>query len=166
MKKSLLLGIFLVLIAPLSFAAEAGMKIGILDAEKILHTAPQVATINKTLENKFRPLHDKIMQEQQALQAQIDKLNRDSTTMTEKERNALQDRIIADRTRLRGEQESFQQNLNTAQDQAMGKFMETLKTAVNKIASSQNYDLVLLKQATAYSTAKTDITDQVLANLK
>ncbi|MBI5447642.1 MAG: OmpH family outer membrane protein [Gammaproteobacteria bacterium] len=150
-----------------AFAADApsSMKIGILDAERILRTAPQIAVINKDLEKRFRPIHDKIMKEQQAVQAEIDKLNRDNATMTEKERSSLQDKILADRSNLRGEQDNFQQTINSAQDQAMAKFMETLKAAVNKVATEQHYDLVLLKQAAAYSTSKLDVTEPVLAIL-
>lgn len=162
MKKAILLGIMLGLAAPAAFATDAAPKIGILDAEKIMHNAPQIATINKSLEKQFRPEHDKLMKEQQALQADIQKLNRDNATMTDRDRSALQDKIIAAKNRLRSEEEGFQQNINSAQDQAMGKFMETLKGVINKIAGDQHYDLVLLKQATAYSNSKFEITDQVL----
>lgn len=167
MRKLLLLSL-LMLFTNFAFAADtsASMKIGILDGEKVLRTSSQVAEINKSLEKQFRPIHDKIMQEQQTVQAEIEKLNRDNATMTEKERSTLQDKIIADRTKLRSDQESFQQNINAAQDKEMGKFMEALKAAVNKVAAAQHYDLILLKQATAYSTSQADVTDQVLNALK
>lgn len=163
--KKLSFAILLALAAPLAFAADNTMKIGILDAEKILRNAPQIATINQSLEKQFRPLHDKIMKDQQVLQASIDKLNRENATLTEKDRGALQDKIIASKARLRGEEENFQQNINAAQDQAMSKFMGTLKDIINTISTSQHYDLILLKQATAYSDPKFDITDSVLNTL-
>lgn len=168
MKNRLLISLLLICFSPFAFAADAAgsIKIGVLDAEKVLRNAPQVANINKTLEKQFRTPHDNLMKLQQNLQAEIEKLNRDGATMSEKDRGMLQDKIIADKTKLRSDQEAFQQNLTNAQDQAMGKFMETLKGVIANIASSQKYDLVLLKQATAYSTDKADITDSVLSALK
>ncbi len=44
--------------------------------------------------------------------------------------------------------------------------MGTLKTAVNKVAVVQHYDLILMKQAAAYNATNADVTDQVLAALK
>lgn len=167
MKMRLLLSLLISLFTSFALAAETGsMKIGILDAEKVLRSAPQVATINKNLEKQFRGPHDNIMKLQQTLQAEIEKINRDGATMSEKDRGMLQDKIIADKTKLRGDQEAFQQNLANAQEQAMGKFMETLKGVIAKIAKDQQYDLILLKQATAYHSDKADISDAVLAALK
>src|SRR3990167_8299665 len=101
--------ILFILIPSFVFAAETNLKIGVIDGEQILRVAPQVAEINKSLEKQFRPEHDKLVKDQQTVQAQIEKLNRDGATMTEKERSVLQDKIIAERTRLRSKEESFQQ---------------------------------------------------------
>ena len=167
MKKTMsFLSILFLLIPSFVFAAETNLKIGVIDGEQILRVAPQVAEINKSLEKQFRPEHDKLVKDQQTVQAQIEKLNRDGATMTEKERSVLQDKIIAERTRLRSKEESFQQNLNKAQTDAMTKFTNQVKAAVEKLATEQKYDFVFLKQAVIYSGSQADVTDPVLKKLK
>src|SRR3989338_8496697 len=84
-KTTLFFSILFILIPSFVFAAETNLKIGVIDGEQILRVAPQVAEINKSLEKQFRPEHDKLVKDQQTVQAQIEKLNRDGATMTEKE---------------------------------------------------------------------------------
>lgn len=146
-------------------AAIADTKIGVLDIEKVMKTAPQIASINKEIETKFKGRHDKIIKSQQALKTDMEQFQRNASVMKDADRTSLQNKILNERNGVQSDAESFQQDLSNFQNQSLMKFMGTLKNAVNKEAQSNHYDLILLKQATAYYNPNFDVTDAVLKDL-
>lgn len=165
MKKTILGAV--VLTASLFFASNAlaDIKLGVLDLQQIMQKSNQIASLNKQLTNEFKPRQDKILALQKDLQAESDQLSRNSATMTESDRNKLQDKIIADRANLQGMMLSFQRDVNTAQNQAMQKFMTQLNAVVSTVANKNNFDVVLQRAGVPFVKNNLDITDQVLTEM-
>lgn len=154
----------------LSFSAYAdngtgGLRIGVINVQQIMQKSPMAIALNKQLKDQFQPKQTQLVNAQNNLQAEVDKLNKNGAVMSNADRSALQDKIIADRANLQGMSQSFQQDLNAAQGQAMQQFMIKLQAAVNAVAASGKYDLILQRSGTPYVSSALDVTDQVLAQL-
>lgn len=157
-----------ILVASLLFgtgSAYAELKVGVIDLQQIMQKSNQIATINSQLTKEFKPRQDKILALQKALQDETDQLTRNSATMTESDRNKLQDKIIADRANLQGMSLSFQRDVNAAQNQGMQKFMTQLNGVVNTVAKANNFDLILQRAGVPFVKTELDVTNKVLDQL-
>lgn len=142
--------------------ASADTKIGVIDVQQIMQKSAQMAAINAQLTKQFKPRQDKIAALQQSLQNESDQLNRNGATMTVDARNALQDKIIADKANLEAMSVSFRRDLATAQNQDLQTFMNKLSAVVNGIAKAGNYDLILQRAGVPFANPSLDITSQAL----
>lgn len=165
MKKLLIAASFITAALLTQNAFADPLKIGVVDLQQIMQKSSQIATINTQLTKEFQPRQQKIINDQKALQDEVDQLNRNTATMTETERNKLQDKIIADRSNLQGMMLSFQRDVNTAQNQAMQKFMSQLSVVVSSVAKNNNFDLVLQRAGVPYVKSELDVTAQVLEQM-
>lgn len=166
MKKTMLAAVTggLLIMAATCVAAD-DLKVAVVDLQQVMQKSNQITTINNQLTKEFQPRQDKIVGSQKALQAEIDQLSRNSATMTETDRNKLQDKIIADRSTVQGMMLAFQRDVNNAQNSAMQKFMAQLNTIVANIAKTNNYDLVLQRAGVPFVRNDLDITSQVVDGL-
>lgn len=145
--------------------ATANLKVGVIDVQQILQKSPQIAAINNQLTKEFKPRQDKIVAAQKDLQAEADRLNKNGATMSDADRNKLQDQIIADKANVQGMAISFQRDLQQAQNKSMQDFMNQLTAVVNDVAKKGGYDLILQRAGVPYANNSLDITNQVLQEL-
>ena len=144
----------------------ADNKVGVVDIQKVLATAPQVAAAKTKLQNQFDPQSKEIATLQKQLQGDIEKYTKDSAVMKEKEKKDLQDKVTAEQKKLRDLEVGFQQNLVNAQNQSMQDILKQIQDTVEGIAKKQKYDLVLVKGAVLYNNSDFDITEPVITALK
>lgn len=137
------------------------MKIAVVNVQQVLQQSPRVATLSKRLEGEFKDRQTKIGEEQKTLQDQMDKFKQESPTMTQKDKDALQKKITADRSTLVSKVVAYQQDLQKQQTKVMQGVLSDLNGVVTKIAKNQNYGLVLDAQAVIYSVNGNDITKDV-----
>ncbi len=163
---SVVSAVMLMGVAGSAAAADASLKIGIVDMQQIIQKSPQLATINDQLNKQFKARQDKVIAAQKNLQAETDKYNRNSATMSSADRTKAQDQITADHASTQSMMVDFQRDLNTAQNQAMQTLIGQVTGVVSKIAKAGNYDLILQRAAAPYANNDMDITDQVLAGMK
>lgn len=166
MKKVILASAFAASLVLASSSAVADpVKIGVIDLQQIMQKSSQIAAINNQLTKDFKPRQEKIVTAQKDLQTETDQLTRNSATMTETDRNKLQDKLIADRSNVQAQMLTFQRDLNAAQNQAMQKFMTQLNDVVSKVAANGGFDLVLQKAGVPFVKTSLDVTNQVLEQL-
>jgi len=147
-------------------AVPATSKMGVLDMQQIMKESPQVAALNKQLQDQFKPRQEKIAAAQKNMQNEIEKFKKDSTVMSNADKTKLEEKINADQTSLAKMGQSFQQDLNKAQGEAMQKFMGNLQTAVNNVAKQGKYSMIVNRAAVPYYDPSLDVTKQVLADMK
>ena len=165
---SLFTTVALLLPATSCFAADAQapLKIGVIDLQKIMQKSSQVAAINSQLEKRFKPKQQVILASRKSLQEEVEKLNRNTAVMSESDRTKLQNKVIAERANLQSAEISFQQEVNGAQNQETQKFMGKLRDKVAQAAHNGNYTMIMVKQGLPYVDDKLDITDVVLNMLE
>lgn len=165
---SCLTGIVLVGVATLGFAtsAMADQKIGVVDVQKVLTESPQTKQVASSIKKQFASRESKLKADQKTLQADQAKLDKNGAVMSAKNRAALQDKIISEKSAFQGRVAAFQQDVNSAQSTAMQGLLNKIKTNVSDFAKKQGYTLIVTKRSVAYASNEVDITDQVIATMK
>jgi outer membrane protein len=165
--KKLLIPVFSLLALILSATAYAqDAKIGIIDVRQVLQKSPQVAAMQKRLQQEFGARDKQIRSAQEQLQKDVDKLNRDASVMNASDREALTKKAQSEQQDLRNMQMSFQKDVYAKQSQEMQSILGQMQTIVAKIAQQKNLNLVVTKDAVAYANNDLDITDDVMKEIQ
>lgn len=168
MKKLLkvLVALPLVLLMNTGFAAATtDMKIGVIDIQKVVQTAPQTKAITSRLSSKFDARKKEIETAQKSIEDGDAKLKRDGSVMSDSDRQALQDKLANQKRELMFKQQTYQEDVVRAQNEEMQKLLDSVRGVVDTIAEKEKYDIVLQKESLPYVDSKLDITDQVIAAL-
>lgn len=163
-KLGILMGVFLLAAGvEVCQAAEASpqLKVAVVNVQQVLQQSPRVAELSKKLEGEFKARQAKIGEEQQALQAAMDKFKKESPTMSQKDKDAMQKKIANDRADLLKKVVAYQQDLQKEQNKVMQNILANLNSIVSTIAKSHGYTLVLDNQAVIYAGDSSDITKDV-----
>lgn len=157
------MGALLLLMSGISVsqAADATIKVAVVNVQQVLQQSPRVADYSKKLESQFKARQTKIGDEQKVLQDALEKFKKESPTMTEKDRNAMQKKIAADRSDLVKQVVSYQQDLQKEQNKIMQGILGEINGIVSSIAKKQSYALVLDAQAVIFAADGNDITKDV-----
>ena len=155
------------IICAVAFAATCSASVlaesvGIVDMKQIFTTSPKVKEVKAELTKRFSPQKDTLDKLAKSLQSDISKYQKDKTVMNKKDLEDLQTQISNEEMQFRQEQTKFQQDVYTAQNQQLEKFMGIVKTAVQTVAQKDKLDLVLPDNDVLYSNNTLDITKQVL----
>jgi outer membrane protein len=137
------------------------IKVAVVNVQQVLQQSPRVAELSKKLEGEFKTRQTKIGEEQQALQTEMDKLKKESPTMSQKDKDSLQKKIANDKAVLLKKVVGYQQDLQKEQNKVMQTVLSDLNGIVSNIAKNSGYVLVLDNQAVIYSGQGNDITKDV-----
>lgn len=164
-KTGILMGAFLLAAGVEVCHADAAnpMKVAVVNVQQVLQQSPRVTEVGKKLEGEFKARQAKIGDEQKSLQDMMEKFKKESPTMSQKDKDAMQKKIAADRSALVTKVVAYQQDLQKEQTKVMQNIMGDLNGVVTTIAKNQNYALVLDAQAVIYpaSGGGNDITSEV-----
>jgi outer membrane protein len=141
----------------------AELKIGVVDAHRLTRESAPAQQASKQLEQEFAPRLQAIQTRQQRVVELQRQAEKDGPVMSATDRrNAEQEltRVSMDVERL---QREYEEDLNTRRNQELAALFERAHRVVQRIAESENYDLVL--QDAVYRTPATDMTDRVLEAL-
>lgn len=160
-------GFFLAFVLALtSFGVCAdGTKIGVVDLQKIMQTAPQMKTIQAKLEAEFKPRRDKLVAMEEGLKKDMEKFKRDSAVLSQAQKKELEKSIVTTQQTFEREGQQYQQELSTAHNEAMEEFYNKIRAAIAKVAASDKYDVVLQKDAAPFSSDKLDVTAKVMQEI-
>lgn len=154
----------LALLAPLG-AAQAQMKIAVVNVPRLLEEAPQAKGAMTALQNEFAPRQRDIVAQQQGLKTKEEKLQRDGAVMAENERRNAEKDLRDSQREVARKQNEYVEDLNLRRNEELGKLQRELLQEVQVYARAQNFDLVL-GEGVLYRNESIDITAQVLAALQ
>jgi outer membrane protein len=160
-KFGILVGALLLVVGAEVAQAADTFKVAVVNVQQVLQQSPRVAQLSKKLEGEFKTRQSKINDEQKSLQDQLDKFKKESPTMSQKDRDATQKKIAADRADLVKQVVAYQTDLQKEQNKIMQGILGDLNGIVATIAKGQNYGLVLDSQAVIYAADGNDITKDV-----
>ncbi len=160
--KNLVKALALTGLVGLSFAASAP-KIGVVNYMDVFKVVPQGQATLASMINALKPKIDALKTQQAKLQMEAVDLQKNAPTLTKAQ--------LADQQKaLSVEQEAFQKKVDALrQDQmqeeqtAQTTFETDLTNAVDQVAASGHYDMILNSQAAPYYSPALDVSAQVEA---
>lgn len=146
-------------------AFAGGIKIGVVNTEKILRESAPAIQAQKKIEQEFVPRDEDI--KKMALEAKSlqDKLEKNSIKMEETERRNLERNLANLSREYQRAQRQMREDLSVRQNEEYSVILERTNRAISKIAEAENYDLILQLQDSVYRSQRIDITDKVIKTL-
>lgn len=145
--------------------ASAEMKIGYVNAARLLEEAPQAEAATQRLKKEFAPREESVVVLKKELTQLEDQARRNADVMSEADRVKLE-RDIRDKQReLRRIQDEFREDLNLRRNDEIGKLQQLIKEIIQSVAKQEQYDLVLY-EGIAFASDKIDLTDKILERLR
>jgi len=141
------------------------IKIGYIDTEQVVNNLPQyqkhVAEISKEFEPKKQELLD-LFNHIELLRAKINSINNSENKdnlQTELSKLALLEKSFSQET------EFWQETMNNKKIELLQKIELLINTTINELAITENYDLILYKNA-AFVSDEVNITDKVIERIQ
>ncbi len=145
--------------------AAADLKVGFVNAAKVLEQAPQADAARAALEKEFSPRDKSLLKSQKDIRKLEDRLARDGAIMSESERRKLERNIVSRKRDIKREQEEFREDLNIRRNESFEKLRRRVYEVIVDIAKKEKYDLVV-SDGVVYADDRIDITDKVVGRLK
>ena len=165
-KLNLILGLVIAAsVALTSNVAAADYKIGVVQAVRVLESAPQADAAKKKLETEFAGKDKSLVSKQKELKALEDRAAKDSAIMSESERARLERDVMNMRRELKRDSDEFRDDVNFRRNEEFAKIQKMIVEAIQSIAAEQKYDLVL-GEGVIFASKAVDITDLVIDRLK
>lgn len=161
-----LFGVLLVFIFLLSanVVSAQGIKIGYVNAVKVIEEAPQGEAALKKLESEFGPRDKRLVSMQNDIRELEDDLEKNGLIMTDVDRRKKEREILVMKRNLRRATQEFREDYNLRRNEELTVLQKIVKQAIVEIAKQEKYDLIVHEGA-IYASSKIDITDKVLEKL-
>lgn len=157
------LGLVLCL-ALLSGQANAEIKMGVVNFQKLLEDAPQTKTAMQALENEFAPRRRELLTMQNDLKARDEKLQKEGAVMSEADRAKAEKTLRDQQREFSRKAGEFQDDASTRRNEEIGKVQRYLVTEIQAYGVAQGFDLVL-GEGVFFAKGPLDVTANVLAVL-
>jgi outer membrane protein len=159
------LALSLACLAPLS-AAQAEMKVGVVDFRRLLGESPQIKSLQATLDQEFDGRRRELLQLQSDLKAKDAKYQRDAAIMSEADKSKAQKELMDGQRDFTRKQNEFKEDAERRQNEELDKVQRVLALEVETFAKSQNFDMVIAKEVVLYRKDAVDVTSQIVAAIQ
>jgi len=146
-----------------AFAAE--LKLGFVNAAKILEEAPQAEAARNKLEKEFASRDKDLVASQRQVKSLEDKLSKDDSSFSETDRRKAERDIITQKRDLKRAQDEFREDFNIRRNEEFGKLQKLVYDTIVTLAKQDSYDLIVGDGA-IFASDRVDITNKVLERLK
>jgi outer membrane protein len=161
-----LFGVLVVCVVLLSTNAVSAqnIKIGYVNAVKVIEKAPQGEAALKKLESEFGPRDKQLVSMQKDIKALEDDLEKNALVMKDVDRREKERQILTMKRNLRRATQEFREDYNLRRNEELAVLQKIVKQAIIEIAKQEKYDLIV-HEGTIYASSTIDITDKVLEKL-
>ncbi|MEL6868693.1 MAG: OmpH family outer membrane protein [Pseudomonadota bacterium] len=152
-----------VVAAPAANAQE--LKIGVVNVQALLQSAPQTKASMEALQEEFAPRERSVLAKQEELTALSEKAQRDLAVMGEAERRTMERDLREGQRELQRLQQEFVEDRNLRQNEELGKLQRILLDEVEAYAKANNFDMIL-GDGVIFASGRVNVTGQILEQLK
>ncbi len=145
-----------------SGASLAAEKIGIVNVQSVFAKMPEAATLQQTILAEFKDQAAEIQKLEGDIKYSIEKSKRDEAILSKKEMEELAKSIMEQRQQYETKGRALQQSMERRKMEEQQKIIARIMTAVNDVAKSEGYDLILSQQSVAFSKPDADISAKVV----
>lgn len=156
----------LVFMAAATVGAQAQeLKIGFVNSDRVLREATPAKAAQTRLETEFSKRQKEGEDAANKLKAAADKLDKDSPTLGEADRNRRQRDLVEQDRELQRKRREFQEDLNQRKNEELGSVVERANKVVKQIYDNEKFDLILQGDVVIFASSRVDITDKVIKAL-
>lgn len=145
-------------------ASAAALKIGFVNVQQIMATAPQAAAARAQLKKEFGDREKALTAQHSAIQKQEADLKRNSAVMATDKKNAAEKALRDKMSGFNSAMSTFRNDFNMKRNELLQGLQKRIYAAIVKVAKDGGYDLVL-SNGVVYASNQVDVTKQVLAEL-
>mgnify|MGYP001570630144 CR=1 FL=1 len=145
-----------------AFAAD--LKIGYVNAVKVIEEAPQGEAALKKLEAEFSPRDKKIIEMQNRIKQLEQELEKSALVLKEADRRAKEHEVVVLKRDVRRLSQEFREDYNLRRNEELASLQKVVYKAIVELAKQENFDLIL-HEGVIYAGTKIDITEKVLKKL-
>lgn len=145
-------------------AGAAELRIGYVNAAKVIDQAPQGEVALKKLEGEFGARDKELVVAQNRIKQIEDELEKSSVVMKESDRRARERELVTLKRDLKRATQEFREDYNQRRNEELAALQKIVYKAIVEIAKQEKYDLILHEGA-VYASDKIDISDKVLQKL-
>jgi outer membrane protein len=149
--------------ATFSGAANAQQKIAVVDVQSVIQGLPQLASIDAGIQAEFGEQIQEIQRMGKDRDFLIEKLQRERATMSEAQIKDLEQQVNDVGRQLQEKGGPLQQNVQRRTEEERRKLFGLIQTAIDNVAKSDGYDIVLNVNAVPYAKEQFDISSKVSA---
>jgi outer membrane protein len=163
MLKNVVVALMSIGLAVSAASAEAEMKIGFVNGQRLINESPQAVKAKKKLEKEFEKRDQELQKMAKQLQTMQENMEKNAPTMAESDRRN-KEREFNDLNRdFQRKQREFREDLNLRQNEEMASIYENINKIIKKVAENEKFDLIV--QEAVYFSPKIDITEKVIKSL-
>jgi outer membrane protein len=155
--------VVLALLAPAT-PALAELKVGYVNAVRVIEEAPQGVAALKKLEAEFSQRDKELVNLQNRIRQLDDELQKNVPPLKEAERRTREREILTIKRELKRATQEFREDYNQRRNEELAVLQQVVRKAILEIAKQEKYDLVL-HEGTVYASESIDITEKVLKKL-
>jgi outer membrane protein len=144
-------------------ASAAELKIGYVNAVKVIEEAPQGEAALKKLEAEFAPRDKQIVEMQNKLKLLEQELEKNALVLKDVEHRSKEFEIVSLKRDLRRATQEFREDYNLRRNEELAALQKIVQKTIADIAKQENYDLIL--ESAVYASTRADITDKILKRL-
>lgn len=159
--KSLIGGAFITS-AMVSSTVLAEQKIGAVNVQGVFQAMPQAASIQESIAAEFKDKTEEINRLEKDIKYYIEKNQRDSATMSAKEKTELEEKIIGLREEYTSKAQPLQQEIQQRLQEEQNKLLGLIKQGIDAVAAKQKYDVILNSNSVAFINPDNDISKLVI----
>ena len=146
------------------YAEAAELKIGYVNAAKVIDQAPQGEVALKKLEAEFGARDKELVAMQNKIKQIESDLEKNALVIKESDRRAKERDLLLLKRDLKRATQEFREDYNQRRNEELAILQKIVYKAILAIAKQEKYDLIV-HEGTVYASDKIDITDKVLKTL-
>lgn len=144
--------------------AWADLKIGYVNAVRVIEEAPQGVAALKKLETEFGQRDKELVALQNRIRQGEEELQKSAPTLKETERRTREREVLTLKRELKRATQEFREDYNQRRNEELAVLQQVVRKTILEIAKQDKYDLVL-HEGTVYASDSIDITEKVLKKL-
>ena len=142
-------------------ASAQELKIGYVNSERVVRESDIAKRSQAKLEAEFSKREKDLNDQNSALRAQAEKLDRDGPTLSETEKTRRQRELVELDRDLQRKHREFQEDLTQRKNEELSSIAERANRTIKQIADAEHYDLIV-QDPVIYASPRIDLTKKVI----
>ncbi|MCB1693678.1 MAG: OmpH family outer membrane protein [Pseudomonadales bacterium] len=145
--------------------ASAEVKVAVVDVQKAILNSEEAKRLLAQIQNEFKGQEDQIRKIQSDAAAMLERVQKDSEVMSDAEKRRIQQDIETKNNDFVYLRQKLQRQIEDRQNELFSGIDKKVQRAIEELVKSEDYDLVLPRQAALYVNDVYNITRKVTEKL-